>query len=177
MDTLLDSELNPPLFVAPNDTRWPSDRGETISSWLAAGLDAHNTSSRSCIESCCDNELVEYQSSHSAWITGSSPDSCDVPSATPICGIVAPQAEDVEPLVMPEEFSTAIQRRTKRYPCESCGRAFLYPKDLRRHQRCRHDADPHRPYKCPFAECAYGSKGFVRKDALARYQRNVHTKR
>ncbi|KAK3691161.1 hypothetical protein LTR37_018815 [Vermiconidia calcicola] len=53
------------------------------------------------------------------------------------------------------------------HACQQCDRRFLYPKDLRRHEATHGQAS--RIYFCPWTDCEFAKKGFIRKDHFDRH--------
>lgn len=73
------------------------------------------------------------------------------------------------------ENNAHTAKADRRHPCttEGCEKRFLYPKDVRRHERThRHDRD--RPYRCIVQNCEYYTEGFDRQEHLTRHLRAVH---
>ncbi|PSN68773.1 hypothetical protein BS50DRAFT_632646 [Corynespora cassiicola Philippines] len=60
------------------------------------------------------------------------------------------------------------------HQCSECARGFLYPKDLRRHEKTHGLSPSQQKHMCEVAGCG---KGFPRRDNLLRHMRKLHNYR
>ncbi|KAF2805424.1 uncharacterized protein BDZ99DRAFT_395743 [Mytilinidion resinicola] len=67
-----------------------------------------------------------------------------------------------------------LDKSERPYKCLSCSEAFIYPKDLDRHQRTHRTLPvPQQKMHCPIRGCS-NTEGFSRKDNFTRHMRKQH---